>query len=95
MLGRISAQSFTFDQDFRPYYGEKFALVRLIYYFSNKYKISNIYLFQIGHCFDAILMSFCSVFSKTLKWFPVYQQRWTQGPQCLLVCHVPDKAFQH
>lgn len=30
MLGRISAQSFTFDQDFRPYYGEKFALVRLI-----------------------------------------------------------------
>ncbi|CAF90438.1 unnamed protein product, partial [Tetraodon nigroviridis] len=26
MLGRISAQSFTFDQDFRLYHGEKFAL---------------------------------------------------------------------
>lgn len=63
MLGRISAQSFTFDQDFRPYYGEKFALVRLNYHFSVKYKLNNIYPFQTeGHCFDAILVFFSTVF---------------------------------
>lgn len=28
MLGRISAQSYNFDQTFRPYNSEKFALVR-------------------------------------------------------------------
>lgn len=28
MLGRISAQSYSFDQTFRPYNSEKFALVR-------------------------------------------------------------------
>lgn len=28
MLGRISAQSYSFDQNFRPYNSENFALVR-------------------------------------------------------------------